>query len=197
MAHPHYVFPLLAVAIGYFALGERFSRVQGLAIGLAATAVLVLAVGLGTPPWTALILASSFAAYGLVKGRVRVGPVVSVFIETLLIAPLALVFLGGAQAGAWTDLNGRQGGFFGHDLGTSLLLVFAGPLTGLPLMLFSYAARRIAYGTLGLIQYLNPTLQFAIAVLAFGEPFTVWHAIAFPLIWCGLALYSVDGWRRR
>ena len=67
----------------------------------------------------------------------------------------------------------------------------------MPLVLFSYAARRIAYATLGLIQYLNPTLQFAIAVLAFGEPFTVWHAIAFPLIWCGLALYSSDGWRRR
>ena len=118
---------------------------QGLAIGLAAAAVLVLAVGLGTPPWTALILASSFAAYGLVKGRVRVGPVVSVFIETLLIAPLALVFLWGAHAGAWTDLNGRQGGFFGHDLGTSLLLVFAGPLTGVPLgaLLLCGAADRL------------------------------------------------------
>ncbi len=192
----YYVFPLVAVALGYLVLGERFSRVQGVAIGFAATAVLVLGIGLGAPPWTALILASSFGAYGLVKGQVSLGPVVSVFIETLLLVPLALVFLWGVHAGAWTDMDGRQGGIFGRDLGTSALLACAGPLTGVPLVLFSYAARRIAYGTLGLIQYLNPTLQFAIAVVAFGEPFTVWHAIAFPLIWCGLALYSWDGLRR-
>lgn len=192
----YYVFPLLAVALGYLVLGERFSRVQGVAIGLAAAAVILLATGLGAMPWTALALASSFALYGLVKGRVRVGPVMSVFIETLLLAPPALVFLWGAHAGAWGDMDGRHGGIFGRDLGTSLLLVFAGPLTGVPLVLFSYAARRIAYATVGLIQYLNPTLQFAVAVLAFGEPFTVWHAVAFPLIWCGLALYSWDGWRR-
>ena len=193
----YYVFPLVAVALGYLVLGERFSPMQGVAIGLAAAAVLVLGVGLGAPPWTALILASSFGAYGLVKGQVSLGPVVSVFIETLLLAPLALAFLWGAYAGVWTDMDGRQGGIFGRDLGTSVLLACAGPLTGVPLVLFSYAARRIAYGTLGLIQYLNPTLQFAIAVVAFGEPFTVWHAIAFPMIWSGLALYSSDGWRRR
>ena len=192
----YYVFPLVAVALGYLVLGERFSRVQGAAIGLAAVAVLVLGVGLGAPPWTALILASSFGAYGLVKGQVSLGPVVSVFVETLLLAPLALVFLWGAHAGAWVDMDGRQGGIFGHDLGTSVLLAFSGPLTGVPLVLFSLAARRIPYATVGLIQYLNPTIQFAVAVLVFGEPFTVWHAVAFPLIWGGLALYSWDGWRR-
>ena len=192
----YYVFPLFAVAIGYLVLGERFSRVQGVAILLAVVAVVVLAIGLGAPPWTALILASSFSCYGLVKGQVSLGPVVSVFIETLILAPAALIWLWGVHSGAWTDMDGRQGGIFGHDLGTSLLLAFSGPLTGVPLVLFSYAARRIAYATLGLVQYLNPTIQFGVAVLAFGEPFTVWHAIAFPLIWCGLALYSWDGWRR-
>lgn len=192
----YYVFPLVAVALGYLVLGERFSRVQGVAIGLAAAAVAVLAAGLGAMPWTALALAASFGLYGLVKGQVRIGPVVGVFIETLLLAPLALLFLWGVHAGGWADMDGRHGGVFGRDLATSLMLVLSGPLTGVPLVLFSYAARRIAYATLGLIQYLNPTIQFAIAVLVFGEPFTVWHAVAFPLIWGGLALYSWDGWRR-
>ena len=100
------------------------------------------------------------------------------------------------HAGAWTDLGGRSGGVFGRELGTSALLAFSGPLTGGPLILFSYAARRIPYATLGLVQYLNPTLQFAVAVALFGEPFTAWHAVAFPLIWCGLALYSWESWRR-
>jgi chloramphenicol-sensitive protein RarD len=192
----YYVFPLIAVGIGFLVLGERFSAVQAAAIGLAAVAVVVLAAGLRAPPWTALTLASSFAIYGLIKGQVPLGPVVSVFFETAILAPLALVFLLGVHAGAWGDLEGRAGAVFGHDLRTSLLLIFAGPLTGLPLVLFSYAARRIPYATVGLIQYLNPTLQFAVAVLVFGEAFTVWHAIAFPLIWCALALYSWDGLRR-
>lgn len=192
----YYVFPLIAVALGYLVLGERFSGVQAVAIGLAALAALVLGVGLGAPPWTALTLASSFALYGLIKGQVSLGPVVSVFVETLLLAPLAVVFLWGVHAGAWADMDGRTGAVFGHDLGTSLLITLSGPLTGVPLVLFSYAARRIPYATVGLIQYLNPTLQFLVAVLVFGEPFTVWHAVAFPLIWCGLALYSWDGLRR-
>jgi chloramphenicol-sensitive protein RarD len=192
----YYVFPLFAVALGYLALGERFTPLQAAAIGLASLAVVILGVGLGTPPWTALILASSFAAYGLIKGRVRLGPVVSVLFETALLAPLALVWLWGLHAGAWTDLGGRSGGLFGRDLWTSAWLVLAGPLTGIPLMLFSYAARRIPYATLGLVQYLNPTLQFAVAVMLFGEPFTPWHAVAFPLIWFALALYSWETWRR-
>jgi chloramphenicol-sensitive protein RarD len=193
----YYVFPLFAVAMGFLFLGERFSRLQGVAIGLAAVAVLVLGVGLGAAPWTALILATSFGSYGLIKSRVRLGPVVSVFFETLLLSPLALVWLWGLHNGAWTDLGGRVGDIFGRDAGTSLMLVFAGPLTGVPLVLFSYAARRLPYATVGLIQYLNPTMQFFVAVLVFGEAFTVWHAIAFPLIWCGLALYSWDTARRQ
>ena len=192
----YYVFPLVAVAIGYLLLGERFSALQGAAILLAAVAVVILGVGLGTPPWTALILAVSFGAYGLIKGQVQMPPVISVFIETLLLAPLALVWLAGIHGGLWADMDGRPGGIFGQDLGTSLLIACSGPLTGVPLVLFSYAARRIPYATLGLIQYLNPTLQFLVAALVFAEPFTVWHAIAFPLIWAGLALYSWAGGRR-
>ena len=192
----YYIFPLLAVALGVFALGERLSRLQALAVALAALAVLVLTLGLRAAPWTALVIASTFALYGLVKVRSPLGPVISVFFETLILAPFALVWLWGMHAGAWTDLGGRTGGAFGGDLATSAMLALSGPLTGGPLILFSYAARRIPYATLGLVQYLNPTLQFAIAVAIFGEPFTPWHAVAFPLIWIGLALYSWEGLRQ-
>lgn len=191
----YYIFPLVAVALGYVILGERFTRAQAVAIGLALVAVLVLGIGLGAAPWTALILAATFGLYGLIKGRVSVGPVASVFFETLLLAPLALIWLWAMHGGAWSDLGGRTGGIFGQDLGTSLLIACAGPLTGGPLILFSYAARRLPYATVGLVQYLNPTLQVLVAVIAFGEPFTRWHAIAFPLIWGGLALYSRDSLR--
>jgi chloramphenicol-sensitive protein RarD len=192
----YYIFPLLAVALGFVLLGERFSLRQSLAIAMAALAVLVLTVGLGAAPWVALLLAVTFAAYGLIKNRVPFGPVISVLVETLLLAPLALVWLWGLHTGAWTDLGGRSGGYFGRDLATSAMLAFSGPLTGTPLILFSFAARRIPYATLGLVQYLNPTLQFLVAVLWFAEPFTRAHAIAFPLIWGGLALYSWGSWRQ-
>lgn len=193
----YYIFPLVAVALGYLVLGERFSRAQSLAIGLALAAVLVLTLGPGTPPWIALLLASTFGTYGLLKKRVALGPVISVFIEVLLLSPLALVWLYGAQAHLWSDIGGRTGGEFGADWQTSAMLALSGPLTGGPLMLFSYAARRIGYASLGLVQYLNPTLQFIVAVTLFGEPFTRWDGIAFPLIWAGLALYSWEAWRTR
>jgi chloramphenicol-sensitive protein RarD len=181
----YYIFPLVAVALGFLVLGERFTPRQSAAIGLAAAAVVLLTLGTGAAPWTALALAGTFGAYGLIKNRVRVGPVASVFVETLILAPLALGWL------AWLG-----GGAFGRDWGTSAMLAFSGPLTGGPLMLFAYAARRIPYATVGLVQYLNPTLQFAVAVALFGEPFSLWHAAAFGMIWAGLALYSWGSWRR-
>ncbi len=192
----YYIFPLFAAALGFLVRGERFTPAQSVAIALATVAVLVLTVGLGVAPWLALIVAATFAAYGLIKGAVALGPVLSVFIETMILSPLALIWLWGIHSGHFTDIGGRHGGIFGHDLGISVMLILSGPLTATPLMLFSYAARRIPYATLGLIQYLNPTLQFLVAVGLFGEPFTIWHTIAFPLIWAGLALYSWDGWRR-
>lgn len=192
----YYIFPLVAVGLGYAVLGERFSNVQVAAIALAATAVLILAWGLGHLPWLALLLAGTFGTYGLVKKRLPLGPTLSVFVETLILLPLALGFLAGMHAGLWTDLGGRSAGLFGGDARTALLLMLAGPLTAGPLMLFSYAARRISYASLGLVQYLNPTLQLGVAVLLFGETFTRWDALAFPMIWTGLALYSWEVWRQ-
>jgi chloramphenicol-sensitive protein RarD len=193
----YYVFPLVAVALGYFVLGERFSRLQAVAVGLAALAVMILTVGLGAPPWIALMLASTFGGYGLIKNRLGLPPAVSVFVETLLIAPFALTWLFGLHAGLWTDPSGRPGAWFGRDAWVTFLLVLSGPLmTGGPLMLFTYAARNIRLATLGLVQYLNPTLQFVVAVGLFGEVFTRWHAVAFPMIWAALALYTAEAWRR-
>lgn len=185
----YYILPLLAVLLGVFLLGERLSRLQAAAVLLAAIAVVILAVGLGATPWVALLLATSFALYGLIKRKIDVGPILSVFIEVLLVAPIALGFL------LWTHRS--DAGAFGENWGTSLLLVGAGPMTAVPLILFTYAARRVNFATVGLIQYLNPSLQFLIAVFLFGEIFTKWHAIALPIIWVALGLYSFSSFRNR
>ncbi|MCD1624408.1 EamA family transporter RarD [Seohaeicola saemankumensis] len=180
----YYLFPLVAVGIGRVIFGERLSRMQGVAVALAACAVILLTIGLGVAPWIAVILSLSFGLYSLVKKRLSTGPMVSVTAEVLLLAPVALGVLGVAHH------NG--GGAFGADLADSLLLMFAGILTAGPLMLFSYASKRVRMGTVGLVQYINPTLQFVVAVAVFAEPFTGWQVASFVLIWIALALYSAS-----
>lgn len=192
----YYIFPLVAVVLGFLFQGERLSRLQVVAVGLAGLAVAVLAFGLGGVPRVALTLALSFGAYGLLKARQPLGPVISVLIETLLLAPLALVWLVGLHAGLWADPGGGPGGWFLSDGLTTAMLIGSGPVTAMPLILFSYAARRITYASVGLIQYLNPTIQFVVAVAIFGELFTPWHGVAFPMIWTALALYSFESWRK-
>ncbi|WP_201132334.1 EamA family transporter RarD, partial [Rhodovulum imhoffii] len=181
----YYIFPLVAVVFGVLFRGERLTPVQWLAVGLAALAVLGLTLGLGVVPVISLALALSFGAYGLLKGRVEAGPVLSVTGEVLLLTPLALIWLWAGPAET-----------FGQDWRDSLLLVCSGPLTATPLILFSYAARRISYASVGLIQYINPTLQFLVATFVFGEIFTQWHGLAFGGIWTALALYSVSALRQ-
>lgn len=192
----YYVFPLFAVVLGYGLLSERLSRMQWLAVALAAFAVALLAAGLGAAPWIALILASSFSIYGLIKKALPVGPLVSVTTEVVLLAPLALIWLWGVHFAGWTEFADRPGAVFGTNMRDTLLLIFSGPLTASPLILLSYATKRISFATLGLIQYINPTLQFTVAVVIFGEAFTGWHQIAFALIWTGLAIYSADALRQ-
>jgi chloramphenicol-sensitive protein RarD len=176
----YYIFPLVAVAIGALVLRERLDRWQRVAVALAAIAVLVLTVGLGAPPWISLTLAATFGVYGLLKRWVEAGPVVSVTSEVLLFLPIALFYLG------WVATD-RGLALSAPDLA---LFVASGPLTAVPLMLFSYAAKRVRMATMGLIQYLNPSLQFACAILILNELVTVWHMIAFPVIWLALAVYS-------
>ena len=175
----YYIFPLVAVLIGFVVLRESLGRAQWAAVGLAALAVLVLTVGLGVAPWISLVLAVSFATYGLLKRWIDAGPVVSVTVETLLLSPFALAFL----------VIWGQGAFF-WGWWEALLLILSGPVTAVPLILFSYAAKRVRMSTMGLIQYLNPTLQFLVAWLVLLEPASHWHAIALPMIWLALALYS-------
>ncbi|MXU65636.1 EamA family transporter RarD [Oceanomicrobium pacificus] len=180
----YYMFPLVAVLLGRVVLGERLRPLQAVAVALAGLAVVSLTIGLGVPPWLSLILATTFGLYGLIKARLAVGPVLSVGFETSLVAPLSVIFLLSPYA---------TGGLFGWDAWTMGLLVASGVLiTALPLILFSAATRRLPYGTVGLIQYLNPTLQFLVATFVFLEPVRPVHMAALVLIWAGLALYSRD-----
>ena len=191
----YYIFPLVAVVMGMIVYREGLGRLQWAAVALAGTAVLVLTLGLGVAPWISLILAFTFGTYGLIKKGLKAGPMVSVCAEVLLLAPIALGVLAGYHFGWWGGAPGA--GAFGKDWQTSALLAFSGPLTGTPLLLFAYAAQRVRMATVGLVQYLNPTLQFGVATLAFGEKVTIWHAIALGLIWCALALYSTASLRPR
>lgn len=184
----YYIFPLMAVLIGVVSLGERLSRLQGLAVGLAALAVAVLTWGLGVAPWLALALAASFAAYSRIKRGLVTAAAVSVTAEVALIFPFAIVWL------VWLQIMGQAA--FGHDLRASLLLPVAGLITAGPLILFSTGAQRVRLSTLGLVQYLNPTLQIGCATLIMGDAFTRWHVLALVLIWMALALYSAESWRQ-
>ena len=184
----YYIFPLTAVLCGAIFYREKLSRAQLVAVALATAAVVVLSVGLQVTPWVALILAVSFALYGAVKKGLSTGPVLSVTAEVLLLSPFAF--------GLLVVLHARGEGHFGQDLATSLMLAFAGILTAVPLILFSFAARRVSLATVGLVQYLNPTLQFLVATLIFREAFSIWHAIAFAMIWTALAIYTASSLRR-
>lgn len=174
----YYIFPLVSVLLGLVVFGEGLGRLQWLAVAMAGLAVVVLTIGLGTAPWISLILAASFGIYGLLKKRVSLGPVISVTAEVLVLVPLALIWL------AFLAEPGTTGPW------TLALLILSGPLTAGPLILFSFAAKRIRLATVGVLQYLNPTLQFLVAVLVVGEPLGLAHAIAFPLIWTAVGLYS-------
>jgi len=185
----YYIFPLVAVVMGVLVFGERLSIAQGAAVVLAALAVLVLTWGLGVAPWISLGLAISFGLYGVVKKALPMGPVLSVACEVAILSPLALIWPV-LQATELLPAGMLQPISIGRDWETTVLLVLSGVITAVPLILFSYATRRISMATVGLMQYLNPTLQFFCAVVLFGEAFTIWHMIAFAMIWTALAIYS-------
>lgn len=196
----YYIFPLFAVALGALVQGERHSAAKWVAVALAALAVGLLTWGLGVAPWIALLLAASFSFYGLTKARMRAGAVVSVAAEVWLLVPIALGFLLGAHFLGWAVSFGPGAGgrvaVFGTSVGDTLLLMAAGPLTAVPILMFSFATRRVVYAVIGLVQYINPTLQVLVATFVFRELFTVWHGIAFALIWLALGLYSAESLRQ-
>lgn len=178
----YFINPLVNVALGTLVLAERLRRPQMAAVGLATAGVLTLTLSLGKPPWISLALALSFSLYGLLRKTARVESLVGLSLETLLLFPLAIGYL----------LALRGGAFGAVSPWTDFLLLMAGVVTAVPLLWFTVAARRLRYTTVGLIQYLAPTVQLAIAVLAFGEAFSRAHAVAFGCIWAGLLLYTAD-----
>ena len=180
----YYINPLLNVLIGFAVLGERLSRAQTFAVGLAALAVLLQTLTAGVFPWVALVLAASFASYGYLRKTMPVGAVEGFFIEALVLSTVGLLVV------AWLSEHGQLR--FGTNLSDTLLLIGCGPVTALPLMWFAAAARRIRFATLGLLQYIAPSGLFLTAVFVFGEPLNVWGLASFALIWAALAIYSLD-----
>jgi len=184
----YFINPLVSVAMGVFVLRERLRRGQWVAVGIAIVAVAVLTLSYGRLPWISLVLAGSFATYGLLKKQVGIGSVESLTIETATLAPIAVVVM------IWFAARGESGLTSG-DPWTAVLLVLLGLVTALPLLAFGGAATRIPLSTLGLLQYITPVLQFLIGVVIFGELMTTGRWIGFLLVWISLAVMSVDGLR--
>jgi len=187
----YFINPLLNVVIGVVFLREKLVPAQWVAVALAACGVLWLTFNYGSFPWIALALAGSFALYGVIRRQAQVDAVAGLGVENIyLLAPAAALL-------AWLELGG-DGGFanLAWGWGTNLLLVFGGALTALPLIGFAYAVRQVSLSTVGLLQYLAPTLQLLCGVLVFGEAFGRDRAIGFALIWTGLAVFAIDGFIR-
>ncbi len=186
----YFINPLVTVLMGVVILGERLRRWQWIAVGIAALAVVGLAVEYGRPPWVALILAFSFGTYGLAKKQAGVDSVESLTFETLVLAPVAVAFL------LWLNLSGR-GHFAGYGVGHATLLALTGVVTAVPLILFGAAAIRVPMTTLGLLQYLAPVLQFGLGVLVLHEHMTLMRWVGFGLVWVALAIFTVDSLQHR
>ena len=180
----YFVNPLVSVLLAVVFLREPLSRRQIVAIALAAVGVLYLVIRAGRFPWVALSLALTFGLYGLIRKRVPVDATVGLLTEVLVLAPLALGYLG---------LLGESGhSHFLETPGRTALLASAGIVTAVPLLWFANGVRRLRLSTVGLLQYLNPTIQFTIAVLIFGEPLSPAHRFAFACIWVALAIYTSE-----
>ncbi|MCW8975713.1 MAG: EamA family transporter RarD [Sedimenticola sp.] len=181
----YFIMPIVMVVLGRIFLDERLSRNQLISLALVCLGVLNLLIAIQQLPWIALLLAISFGFYSLVRKKINVSALVGLTMECLFLAPIALIYL-------W--LLHRNGTLvFGTlTIGFDLLLLGSGLMTALPLILFTSASKRLRLSTVGLLQYLNPTVQFLLAVFLFNEPFSIPHLITFSLIWIGLIVFSVD-----
>ena len=186
----YFINPLVSVGLGVLVLGERLRRPQQVAIAAAVVAVLVLSFANGRPPYLALVLAFSFGTYGLLKKQAGVGAVASLAVETAVLAPVAGLYL------LYLTLTG-QGTFAGHGLGHAGLLAACGLVTTVPLLAFGAAATRVPLTTLGLLQYLAPTIQLLLGTLLRHEPFGPARQLGFALVWVALAIFTADLVRQR
>lgn len=187
----YFMGPLLNILLGIFVLSERLERTQWIAVGFAAAGVVYLTFIAGHPPWIALMVGSSFAIYGLIRKTVEIDALPGLAVETILLAPFAVGYL------IWCHLQGT--GVLGHSSGlVDALLLASGVVTSIPLFLFSYGARRVPYSTIGVIQFIAPSLQLVCGLVVFGEPFESARATGFVLIWTGLVIYAGNAlWRAR
>lgn len=182
----YFINPLISVAIGTIFLRETLSRLQWLAIALAAIGVGILTWRAGRVPYISLMLAATFGVYGTIRKLAKVDALVGSTIETALMVPFAIGYLVYDQAA----------GVLGHGSATDHILVIStGVVTAVPLILFTSAARRLPLSTVGFLQYLAPTGQFLLAVLAYGEPLAHEKLVAFAFIWTALAVFSINVWR--
>jgi chloramphenicol-sensitive protein RarD len=181
----YYLNPLMNVLLGTLVLGERLSRLQWIAVGIAGIAVAILAAGALTTLWISLTLALSFCFYGLVRKQVAVASLPGLTIESAILLPPAI------GIAAWYAAT-PEGTSFGTDFGQSLLIAFSGVVTAVPLLLFAIAARRMDYSTLGFIQYLAPTIVFLLGLTVFGQELQPVQLGSFLLIWTAVAIFVAD-----
>jgi chloramphenicol-sensitive protein RarD len=183
----YFLTPLVAVAVGVLLYKERVTGAQTAALALAALGIVVQGFALGAPPWMALALCATWSMYIVIRKGAQVPAAIGLLIETVVLTPLAIGLLW------WSAQSAPLA--FGASSTHAMLLALAGPATAIPLTAFSFGARRVSFTTLGLLQFLAPSLQFAIGIL-FGEAFTPLRGASFALIWIGLALFSWDTIRR-
>jgi chloramphenicol-sensitive protein RarD len=185
----YFINPLVNVAIGMVLLGERQNLLQTVAIGIATVAIAIQAAGLGNFPFIAVGLALSFGFYGFIRKTAMAGPVTGLFAETVVIAPFALAYM-------VFDLATNGVGVHADPFIMTLLLL-TGPITAVPLLLFAYAVRRLRLTTIGMFQYLAPSIQFLVAVFLFGEQLNGLRLLSFVLIWLSLVVFTYDSFMRR
>jgi chloramphenicol-sensitive protein RarD len=184
----YYINPLIYVLVGVVFFGERLHRLQSAAVVLAAIGVAVLTLSGGQFPLLAMTLASSFTIYGVIRRRVAIGGMPGLFIETLLLLPPAVGYL------LWLESHDAAVLDFA-DFAMVGTLMLAGPLTVIPLLCFALAARRLSLSTIGVLQFISPTIQFVVGV-AYGEQLTTAHVVCFALIWTAVTAFSFDAWRQ-
>ncbi|WP_446425019.1 EamA family transporter RarD [Mailhella sp.] len=179
----YFITPLLNVLMGRLFLGETLSKAQAVSIGLAFVAVAASIIAFGHVPWLGLVLATTFALYGFVQKTLRMPAAASLFIQALILMPAAFL---------WLFITEEGMGMTGHGALRPVLLVCTVFFTGLPLMMFGYAARRVTLATIGILQYVSPSIAFLLAVTVLGEGIKQADMISFPVIWLALAIYTWD-----